>query len=327
MGKKITKEQFEERMKQSHPFSQVEIVYFTGLKEPMEYKCLRCGKVYSLNAAEGIFSRLNPCDCKKEFNSRKDKIKYFEGLQQDLEVLEIGRTKSKIQCKKCGQIFERTTVSLMANFDNCPYCNNFYHKQTSSKSQAEERLKIIFPNTEYEVLAYTSFHGYSEIKHHECNFVYKGNFDSFLQSRGCPRCYRKKSKGEQRIENFLRQQNIDFIYQKSLNLEDGKFSRFKFDFFIPSLNLAIEYNGEQHYKEKAGYFDSLNKTQKRDKIKSDYCKRNNIILLSIPYWEYDNIESILISKLNDYRNIGGVDRPKQVETDNFEDIVCSYAKV
>lgn len=34
-----------------------------------------------------------------------------------------------------------------------------------------------------------------------------------------------------------------------------------------------------------------------DKKKDDYCKQNNIPLLRIPYWEFDNIENILSKEL------------------------------
>lgn len=35
------------------------------------------------------------------------------------------------------------------------------------------------------------------------------------------------------------------------------------------------------------------KVKENDKIKDEYCKNNNIKLIRIPYWEFNNIESIL----------------------------------
>ena len=35
-----------------------------------------------------------------------------------------------------------------------------------------------------------------------------------------------------------------------------------------------------------------------DTIKTKYCEDNNIKLIRIPYWEFDNIENILIKELN-----------------------------
>ena len=78
----------------------------------------------------------------------------------------------------------------------------------------------------------------------------------------------------------------------------------KFDFYIPKLNLAIEYDGQQHFEpvdfSGKGYESALeiyNNTRMRDKIKDDFCANNNIRLLRIPYTEYENIHDILINNL------------------------------
>ena len=39
------------------------------------------------------------------------------------------------------------------------------------------------------------------------------------------------------------------------------------------------------------------KTKLHDRIKNDYCFDNNIPLLRIPYWDFENIEEILFDKL------------------------------
>lgn len=67
-----------------------------------------------------------------------------------------------------------------------------------------------------------------------------------------------------------------------------------FDFYLPDLNMCIEYDGEFHYLESThNGKEKLLLQQKRDKIKTNYCKRKNIKLLRIPYWEKENIEEIL----------------------------------
>lgn len=299
MGKKITLEEFENRIKEAHPFSKLEIIQYSTLKDGLIYSCKKCGKEHFQTQAEGVFSKTNPCDCEKNFYSRADKIRFFEAQQDKIEVVSIERTTTKLFCKNCKNFFTRTTVSTMASFNSCPYCDNGRKKQTNSKKEAEETLKRTFPEHEYQVLEYTNFHNKCKIKHLNCKFIYYGNFDSFLQSRGCPRCYRKISKGEQKIKDFLKNKNISFVQQKSLDL-DPALKKYKFDFFLPNLNFAIEYDGEQHYKEKAGFFDSLKKTQQRDKIKEEYCLKYNIKLLRIPYWDLSNIEKILLKWFNDY---------------------------
>ena len=39
-------------------------------------------------------------------------------------------------------------------------------------------------------------------------------------------------------------------------------------------------------------------TVSHDAIKTQYCNDNNIKLIRIPYWEYDNIEKIICQELN-----------------------------
>lgn len=43
--------------------------------------------------------------------------------------------------------------------------------------------------------------------------------------------------------------------------------------------------------------EKLNDTQRRDNIKNEYCKKNNIPLLRIPYWKKKNIKKIITEYL------------------------------
>ena len=64
---------------------------------------------------------------------------------------------------------------------------------------------------------------------------------------------------------------------------------------ISTENLAIEYDGEQHFKP-IKYFggkDKLKKQIKNDVRKNYYCASHNIKLIRIPYWKFDKINTIL----------------------------------
>jgi len=65
------------------------------------------------------------------------------------------------------------------------------------------------------------------------------------------------------------------------------------DFYLPEKNVVIEYNGEQHYKpnEFYGGKKGFELTQKRDKIKKEYCLNNGIDFLEIKF--SDDIETKL----------------------------------
>lgn len=131
---------------------------------------------------------------------------------------------------------------------------------------------------------------------------------NFLQHEGqvCDCCVLKGSRGERRIMQVLDNNNVN--YEQGKWFDDCRdVNPLPFDFYLPDYNTIIEFDGEQHFKDrgyKIGIFsDSLEYTQKHDKIKNDYCKQNGIELIRIPYWEYDNIEDILIKKLNLHEDI------------------------
>lgn len=99
----------------------------------------------------------------------------------------------------------------------------------------------------------------------------------------------KNSLGELKIKNILQKNNILFIEQKTFDTCKDK-NKLKFDFFINNKYL-IEYDGNIHYKITGSWNTSQNlqQTQKRDKIKNEWCKNNNIPLIRIPYYHYNEL--------------------------------------
>jgi hypothetical protein len=70
------------------------------------------------------------------------------------------------------------------------------------------------------------------------------------------------------------------------------------DIYIPSLSLALEYQGIQHYE---GHYlwSPLDSQRERDELKRSACREKNIILVEIPYW-WDKSKSSLASTLYKY---------------------------
>ena len=78
-----------------------------------------------------------------------------------------------------------------------------------------------------------------------------------------------------------------------------------FDCYLDDYNVCIEYDGEQHFRPvrfgKQKFQDTLDKfeiTKKHDAIKNDYCKKNNIPLIRVPYYYFDDLEYFLFDKLS-----------------------------
>jgi len=110
------------------------------------------------------------------------------------------------------------------------------------------------------------------------------------------------------IANFLEELNIEYIAEYRVKIDN---CQYRFDFYLPKYNLFIEYDGSQHYNSRfyIGIYKSeeigiqkFNEAKNRDTIKNEYCKNNGINLLRIPYWQSDNIKTIItdcLQRLND----------------------------
>jgi hypothetical protein len=174
----------------------------------------------------------------------------------------------------------------------CPKCS----KSFMDKSYFIEKASIIHDNMyDYSLTDYKK----SNIK---VTIICKkhGPFDqtpnSHLAGQGCPDC--KKSKGELEIVKILKDKNIKYEEQKTyINCVYKR--QLKFDFYLTEYNTCVEFDGLQHNEKYRFEKNDINlkERQKRDKIKNDYCKNNNINLLRIPYTEYNRIEEIITEYL------------------------------
>lgn len=71
--------------------------------------------------------------------------------------------------------------------------------------------------------------------------------------------------------------------------------------YIPELNLAVEYQGKQHYVA-VGLFDGeegLKKTQQRDKKKLKHSKANCVVIIYFSYKE-NLTEKLVQNRLKNY---------------------------
>lgn len=296
MGTLLSKEQFQELLQEINPYSKFEVLEYTGMAQPVRIHCLECGKIKEYKNGNQAKTQINLCQ-ERHFYSAQQKAEYF-AQQYHYKILQWNSEKAryaKLQCLECGAIYYRQHTHLIANPNHCPECKNAAEKQTLTKEQAQSKINEIFGENEYQLLQYTSYHK-SALYKHACGFAWKGCYASFLKSRGCPKCFGQKSKGEIAIGKWLKDNQIIFIEQQTL---EYPYKRYKFDFYLPDYNLAIEYQGEQHYKDKSKVWEPLNKIQERDAIKRQYCQEHGIELLEIDYKNYDNISQILSSKFND----------------------------
>jgi len=180
----------------------------------------------------------------------------------------------------------------------CPECNYYNYHQSRYRSQEDyirECNRIHENKYIYTDLHYTGMRGKVDII---CPI--HGKFTqialSHIQGHGCPQC--NESKGEKAISSILQKQNIEFIFQYSMTSKVNPTGVMYVDFYLPKLNIIIEYNGRQHYIpiEVMGGQLQYERQQARDEELRQYCKDNNIKLIEIRYdedvWEKLNNEII-----------------------------------
>ena len=114
---------------------------------------------------------------------------------------------------------------------------------------------------------------------------YNEMFDNFYKS--LPES-KRLWKSEYKLFLLVKNSYPDAIYQYCNPIFKGLI----IDIYIPSLRIAIEYQGEQHYHVIERFSDNLlSERKENDNLKRKLCIDNNIQLIE---WKYDE----LISKLN-----------------------------
>ena len=107
---------------------------------------------------------------------------------------------------------------------------------------------------------------------------------------------------------LLKYLKVDFITQ--LNKSTFKWcGKYKYDFYIPSLNIIIETHGIQHYKE-TNRGRSLKEEQENDRIKKELALDNNIdkyIVIDCRYSDVNWLKDNVVKSLSTYFNLINID--------------------
>lgn len=269
-------------------------------------RCTDCNYEWE-TLAKHLISQTKPSNCPncnilRQRKSHDDFLKEFVKSNKNnqyiniLSKYETINSRVHCQCKKCNHEWYPIAKTLL-NGNGCPKCGGTLKKthETFIKELYNINVNIVVLNK------YINDRTKVKCLCKRCNCIWEAVPNHLLRYRGCPRC--NSSKGETRIRNILLMNNIKFK-------EQFKFKGCKdiyplpFDFAIYNndneLRFVIEYQGEQHYV-LSGFNNAeeiFERYKRHDKIKKDYCKKNNIKLLEIPYYEFNNIENILKEHLS-----------------------------
>lgn len=209
------KERVQARLNKLFPESKVEIIDFFGFRAGGAVKCLKCGNIENVKNFEPLLSARKDFYCK---NCEKDLNKTYKHLEEQLALGNLSllkwngvNEKSDFKCNRCGHLFSKQ-VSINFNGKICPNCFKVYNK--FSFEEGQKALNQL-GNGEYELLQFKGMSQKSLIKH-KCGFIYETRLSDFQKTRGCPKCYRKISKYERQLKEWLEKNGIDYIYQKKI---------------------------------------------------------------------------------------------------------------
>lgn len=238
MPRRLTTEEFREKLAISHPNLELLSEYITT-NRPVVVRCKTHNYTYTTTPHRLVYGN----NCRKCYDDRRG-----EALKHDID--EVRDMLSKVHDDKYQY----------------PKLKEEYHNNKS-------KLTIVCPvHGEFK----QSFN-----KHHD-------------KKHGCPFC--SESHLERDVYNILKEKGIDAVRQYSFD----ELKPMTLDFYLPQYNLAIECQGEQHFKpiEAFGGKQKFEKRLERDERKNRICKENNVELIYVTNKRY----SRYIEKIDLYKN-------------------------
>lgn len=253
--------------------------------------------------------RKDKCGCHLRSYTKEDLLRN-RNIKSNIEILgEYINNKTKIlcRCSICGNEWYATPNKLKQG-RGCPQCKIKSASIRNRKTQEDfiKELSNIQPNL-IVLGKYNGWNSRVDVLCLDCGSTTNVRAGSLLKNNGgCKQC--RSSLGEKKIYEWLNKNNIYSIRQHIF--KDCVYVQpLRFDFYLPDHNVVIEYQGEQHYfpvnfrgKGYTGFKDDHEKLLIRDSIKKNYCLEKNITFIEIPYWQKDNIPTILSSLLKHCKN-------------------------
>jgi len=212
------------------------------------------------------------------------------------------------QCDDCG----KSMIGAIWH-RYCIRCRKFHDKEDMLE-YLENRYQILF-DQEIDSFDYDLEQRW---KCEKCKYCFYSTCRNIIDNHGCKLCvllrkyeteadFLKKvteaerktlinrydmSYGESKISEFLDDRGIQYIYEH----EFPELKNHPFDFYIPEINLCIEFDGRQHFEPNArqGGFDGLRKRKNNDKIRNDFCKNKKISLIRLSCLRDDQVNLELL---------------------------------
>ncbi len=211
-------------------------------------------------------------------------------LVDDLNTYENDSCKVSIKCKNGHILFKR--VSKIKSV--CDLCRK--HHIVDNKQRNEfSYIKNYIEEVGYMLLTGSYYHGKQKLSIRcDSGHIFNMVWNNFQQGQRCPVCFSQgRSYKEESIGKYISNLIDGVILRDRSTVINPLTNRsLELDVWIPSLNKAIEFNGD--------YWHNTEITRKRDNIKKEQCKIQGIELLVIDEKEYDQSPDQYRSKIKEF---------------------------
>lgn len=307
MGKVLSKEDIRQMIEDNS-----DCIFINKYKEKgqiiVDLRC-DCGNTFTQRLSKfknSPYKKCKKCICKVKISPRKFKKEDVDFYlnKYDLKILEDYKSvdhESLFQCG-CGRNFYSSFYKIKkSKYKKCRICvgNISGERQSWTHDQFLDKISNLKNIDEYEILTkYKRSFEKIKILHKKCNTITELTPKNLINGQRCSRC--SKSMGEIKIRDYLTNNNINFIPEYRFN-ECIDLRPLPFDFYLPEYNIAIEMQGEIHYEEflygrSKGFFGGVSgflKRKKHDLLKTRFCRKNNVKLIHINYYEKNTINKTL----------------------------------
>lgn len=204
--------------------------------------------------------------------------------------------------KEHGDFSVRPDTIIYRDACGCEKCFLESLTKTTEEFIAEYYAKFHNKNISFEKFEYKGCYEKSVATCHDRypNGKEHGDFPisplMLLHGVGCPSC--NKSRMEEQTSSVLNKFDIVFVYRCRRDKLPW-LGYLELDFYLPAYNIAIECQGEQHYRpiKHFGGETKFKKTVECDQRKARLCEENGVRLFYIRYDE--NVEEVLTNILTE----------------------------
>lgn len=234
--------------------------------------CPECGKESSIKKRTLT---------KEEFIERSCKIHNNKFSYENVVYTNM-MTPVYITCPEHGVFLQKPVVHIQGY--GCPKCSGKHHYTTEEYVERANEVhnnRYDYSETEYidaetKVTVICPEHGkFTQLAY------------DHLQGKGCPKCAKHTSNGEEEIIEHIKECGID-VCERERTILNGR----EIDIYLPSIKVGIEYDGMIWHSEKFG------KGDKYHLLKTEECEKQGIRLIHIFENEYVSNKALVLNKID-----------------------------